>query len=79
MDRKNEKALRTLGDEELSAVAGAGGEEYGYGDLMSKFPKIDINVSPKIATVTQSNVAANFVFGNGTLTNTQGNLATVTQ
>ncbi len=77
MDRKNERALRTLGDEELSAVAGAGGE--GYGDLMYKFPKIDINVSPKIATVTQSNVAANFVFGDGALTNTQGNVATVSQ
>ncbi len=74
MDRKNEKALLTLGDEELSAVAGAGAEGY---DWMSQLVKIDVH--PKIATVTQSNVAANFVFGNGTLTNTQGNLATVTQ
>ncbi len=79
MDRKNEKTLRTLGDEELSAVAGAHSEGHGYGDLMPKFPAIAIDVSPKIATVTQSNTAANFVFGNGTLVNTQGNLATVSQ
>jgi hypothetical protein len=45
MDRKNEKAIRTLGDEELSAVAGAGSW-------------MDFVASPVTITIPQTNASA---------------------
>jgi hypothetical protein len=77
MDRKNEKAIVTLGDEELSTVAGAGAESYpvpGY-DYQSLFQVVDAS---KYATIDQSNTATNIAFG-GSLVNAQSNVAVVTQ
>jgi len=75
MDRKNEKSLITLGDEELSTVAGAGLP------TMPSLPNlnIDIDFSPKFATIVQTNIATNLVFGDGTLVNSQTNAAVVSQ
>ncbi len=77
MDRKNEKAIVTLGDEELSTVAGAGPESYpvpGY-DYKSLVKVEDYS---KYATIDQSNTATNIAFG-GSLLNSQSNVAVVTQ
>jgi len=77
MDRKNEKAIVTLCDEELSTVAGAGAESYpvpGY-DYKSLFKFEDYS---KHATIDQSNLATNLSFG-GSVVNSQSNLAVVTQ
>ncbi len=78
MDRKNEKSLMTLGDEELSTVAGAGMPTM---PMMPTMPglNIDIDFSPKFATVVQTNVATNILFGEGSLVNAQSNAAVVTQ
>jgi hypothetical protein len=78
MDRKNEKAIVTLGDEELSTVAGAGMPTM---PTMPAMPglNIDIDFSPKFATVVQTNVATNILFGEGSLLNSQSNVAVVTQ
>jgi hypothetical protein len=77
MDRKNEKAIVTLGDEELSTVAGAGAESYpvpGY-DYKSLFQFVDAS---KDADLHQSNTATNIAFG-GSLVNAQSNVGVVTQ
>ena len=78
MDRKNEKSLITLGDEELSTVAGAGLPTM---PSMPSMPNlnIDIDFSPKFATIVQTNIATNLVFGDGTLVNSQTNAAVVSQ
>jgi hypothetical protein len=72
MDRKNEKAIVTLGDEELSTVAGAGlpgyeGYEFSFEDYS------------KYVDIKQHNTATNIVFGGGTLVNSQTNAAVVSQ
>ena len=77
MDRKNEKAIVTLGDEELSTVAGAGAESYpvpGY-DYTSLFKFADYS---KYADIHQNNTATNIAFG-GSVANSQSNVAIVTQ
>ncbi|OFX25546.1 MAG: hypothetical protein A2V77_24930 [Anaeromyxobacter sp. RBG_16_69_14] len=81
MDRKNEKAIVTLGDEELSTVAGAGMPTMFGMPTMPAMPglNIDIDISPKFATVVQTNVATNILFGEGSLLNAQSNAAVVTQ
>ncbi len=75
MDRKNEKAIVTLGDEELSTVAGAGAESYPGYDYKSLFKFEDYS---KYADIHQSNTATNIAFG-GSLANSQSNVAVVTQ
>jgi hypothetical protein len=40
---------------------------------------IDIDFSPKFATIVQTNIATNLVFGDGTLVNSQTNAAVVSQ
>jgi hypothetical protein len=75
MDRKNEKAIVTLGDEELSTVAGAGAESYPGYDYTSLVKVEDYS---KYATIDQSNTATNIAFG-GSLANSQSNVAVVTQ
>ncbi|OFX26427.1 MAG: hypothetical protein A2V77_23140 [Anaeromyxobacter sp. RBG_16_69_14] len=77
MDRKNEKAIVTLGDEELSTVAGAGAESYavpGY-DYKSLVKFEDYS---KYADIHQNNTATNIAFG-GSVVNSQTNAAIVTQ
>ena len=75
MDRKNEKTIVTLGDEELSTVAGAGAESYPAYDYTSLFKVEDYS---KYATIDQSNTATNIAFG-GSLVNSQSNVGVVTQ
>jgi hypothetical protein len=40
---------------------------------------IDIDFSPKFATIVQTNTATNLVFGDGSLLNSQTNAAVVSQ
>jgi hypothetical protein len=75
MDRKNEKTLVTLGDEELSTVAGGHAESSPTYDYTSLFKVEDYS---KYATIDQSNTATNIAFG-GSLVNSQSNVGVVTQ
>ena len=76
MDRKKEKSLLTLGDEELSTVAGAGYEGPAGYDWTSMVKIADYS---KTAYVDQHNHATNVLFGDGSLLNSQTNAAVVTQ
>ncbi len=61
MDRKNEKALRTLADKELSTVAGGSWQDFSFSPVTITVPQ------QNLSTITQV-VAGNFGSGPNTLT-----------